>query len=308
MSDYAVVLGSLNLDVVIRGERMPAKGESVLGASFNTYPGGKGANQAVQLARLGIETHMVGRVGDDAYADQVLGSLIDAGVHTEHVIRDPASQTGIGCVFVDDAADNYIIVIPQANMNWKPDELTEAGDLISGAGLLLCQLETPVAIVDRAIRFAKSHDVSTVLNTAPAAALPTDLFAQIDLLILNETESAFYLRQASLDAADELDAARQLRKMGSGAVAITLGERGAVAVDDSGGWRWPAFAVDAIDVTAAGDAFCGGLAYARLRGLPPDEGLRFACACGALAATAAGAQPSLPTLSEARTFMARAGD
>ena len=307
MSEYAVVLGSLNLDVVIRGPRMPAKGESVLGTSFNTYPGGKGANQALQLARLGIDTYMVGRVGDDAYADQVLHSLLDAGVRTEHVIRDPESQTGIGGVFVDDAADNYIIVIPQANMNWHPDELTGAEDLIRGAGLLLCQLETPAAIVDRAIRFAKAAGVTTVLNTAPAADLPRDLFAHIDLLISNESESVHYLGQLEIDAARALDAARQLRKLGSGAVAITLGERGAVAVDHDQQLRCPAFAVDAVDVTAAGDAFCGGLAYARLRGLALDEGLRFACACGALAATKAGAQPSLPTLSEVRSFMTPAG-
>ncbi len=307
MSDYAVVLGSLNLDVVIRGPRMPAKGESVLGASFNTYPGGKGANQAVQLARLGIETYMIGRVGDDAYADQVLQSLIDAGVKTEHVIRDPASQTGIGCVFVDDAADNYIIVIPQANMNWNADELTGSGDLIRGAGLLLCQLETPVSIVDRAIRVAKAAGVATVLNTAPAADLPRDLFPHIDLLIANESESAHYLGQSAIDAAGALDSAHKLQKMGSGAVAITLGERGAMAVDQSQELQCPAFAVDAVDVTAAGDSFCGGLAYARLRSLALDEGLRLACACGALAATKAGAQPSLPTLSEVRSFMTSTG-
>ena len=261
----------------------------------------------MQLARLGIETFMVGRVGDDAYADQVLQSLNDAGVRTEHVIRDPVSQTGIGCVFVDDAADNYIIVIPQANMNWKAQELTDAQRLISNAGLLLCQLETPVEIVDRALRFAKAAGVATVLNTAPAADLPRDLFAHIDLLISNQSESAYYLGQSDIDAARALDAAHQLRKMGSGAAAITLGERGAVAVDQSQQLRCRAFAVDAVDVTAAGDAFCGGLAYARLRDLALDEGLRFACACGALAATKAGAQPSLPTLSEVRAFMARAG-
>lgn len=307
MSDYAVVLGSLNLDVVIRGQRMPAKGESVLGKSFSTYPGGKGANQAAQLARLGLETYLVGRVGDDAYADQVLASLTDAGVRTEHVIRDPDSHTGIGCVFVDDAADNYIIVIPQANMNWRRHELTEARDLISGAGLLLCQLETPVTIVEEAIRLAKAAAVTTVLNTAPAADLPDGLLEQVDLLILNESESGFYLRQPAIDASEALESAHRLQQFGGNMVAITLGERGAVAVNQSEGIQCPAFAVTAVDVTAAGDAFCGGLAYSRLRKMALDDGLRFACACGALATTRAGAQPSLPTLSQVNRFMARAG-
>ena len=304
MSEYAVVLGSLNSDIVIRGERMPAKGESVIGASFNTFPGGKGANQAAQLARLGLETHMLGRVGGDAYGDQLIDSLREAGVRTEAIIRDPNDQTGIGCVFVDDAGDNSIVVIPQANMNWQRDDLPPLLDLIAGARVLLLQLEIPVTIVEMALRHAKAAGVTTVLNSAPARELPDELLAQVDLLVLNETECAYYLARAGDNPIDAIQRACELRKVGGDTVVITLGDQGAAAVSPAEAVHCPAYRVTAVDVTAAGDAFCGGLAYSRVAGMPLGAGLRFACACGALAATRPGAQPSLPTLSEVQQFMA----
>lgn len=303
MDASVIVLGGLNFDLVIRGSRMPGKGESVFGQSFQTFPGGKGANQAVQLARLGAQTTMFGRVGSDSYGDQLVASLAADGVGVDALIRDTELGTGIGWVFVDDEGDNYIIVVPEANMNWSRRDLEALRDLLGGAAALLCQLETPVPIVADSLRRAKEAGLMTVLNTAPATALPAQVFAHVDLLILNQTEAAFYVGRSLDGAAQAQTAAADLLARGSGAVVITLGDQGAVAVDTFGACHCPAFSVRAVDVTAAGDSFCAALAFALLQGEDLDSGLRFACASGALSVTRAGAQPSLPKLAEIRSFM-----
>ncbi|MCY4020463.1 MAG: ribokinase [Chloroflexi bacterium] len=303
MDAYVVVLGGLNFDLVIRGSRMPNKGESVFGKSFHTFPGGKGANQAVQLARLGVQTCLLGRVGNDIYGDHLIASLEGEGLRTDALIRDSELGTGKGWVFVDDEGDNYIIILPEANMNWAKGDLEALADLLSGAACLLCQLETPVPIVKACLRQAKDAGLMTVLNTAPATTLPADLFTHVDLLILNQTEAAFYLGHAVAGADQARAAAADLLAKGCGAVVITLGDQGAVAADGSGICHCGAFSVRAVDVTAAGDSFCAALAYALLQGDDLYSGLKFACASGALTVTRAGAQPSLPKLAEIRAFM-----
>ena len=303
MDGHAIVLGGLNFDLVIRGSRMPGKGESVFGKSFSTFPGGKGANQAVQLARLGVQTYMFGRVGNDIYGDQLVASLEEDGVITDALIRDPELGTGKGWVFVDDDGDNYIIVVPEANMNWAKGDLEALAELLGGAACLLCQLETPVPIVEACLRQAKDVGLMTVLNTAPATKLPADLFTHVDLLILNQTEAAFYVG-CSVDGADQAQrAVEALLARGCGAVAITLGDQGAIAADGSSARHCAAFSVRAVDVTAAGDSFCAALAYALLEGADLGGALQFACASGALTVTRSGAQPSLPKLAEISTFI-----
>ncbi|MCY4061666.1 MAG: ribokinase [Chloroflexi bacterium] len=307
MSAYAVVQGSLNIDLVFRGPRLPGPGESVLGESFSTFPGGKGANQAVQLAKLGVETHMIGRVGTDDYGDQLIDSLEAAGVNTDGVVRDSDLGTGKGWVFIDGAGENYIIVVPEANMVWRPSDLTPLRALFTRADVFLCQLETPVPLVDSCLRLAKASSALTMLNAAPAIELPGPLFAYVDVLVLNQTEAAFYSGRQVKGVHGALAAAAELRGRGCGAAVITLGERGAIAVSQAGDIRCGAYTVDAVDVTAAGDSFCGGLAYALVNGQDMRDALQFACACGALTVTRAGAQPSLPTLAEIHSFMKRNG-
>jgi len=307
MGAHAIVQGSLNIDMMMTGRRLPARGESILGASFATFPGGKGANQAVQLARLGMETFMIGRVGADVYGDQLIASLQAAGVRTDAILRDKEHGTGKGWVFIDEAGDNYIIVVPEANMEWQVEDLAPMAELCAGADLFLCQLETPVPIVDRALRQAKAAGLLTALNPAPAADLPADLFQHVDLLVLNQTEAAFYAGRPAQDARQAAETAAELRERGCGAVVLTLGERGAVACDADSAYACDAYAVPAVDVTAAGDSFSAGLAYAMVKGQDLSSALRFACACGALTVTRAGAQPSLPTLAEVRAFMQEKG-
>ncbi|MCY4072287.1 MAG: ribokinase [Chloroflexi bacterium] len=303
MDGTVIVLGGLNFDLVIRGSRIPGKGESVFGKSFHTFPGGKGANQAVQLARLGVQTCMLGRVGNDIYGDQLVASLEENGVITDALMRDPELGTGKGWVFVDDDGDNYIIVLPEANMNWAKRDLEALGQLLKGAACLLCQLETPVTIVEACLRAAKDAGLLTVLNTAPATSLPADLFNHVDLLILNQTEAAFYVGRSVGGADQARTAAEALLARGCGAVVITLGDQGAVAADGSGACHCHAFSVRAVDVTAAGDSFCAALAYALLQGDELCGALQFACASGALTVTREGAQPSLPKLAEIRAFI-----
>lgn len=307
MGAYAIVQGGINIDLVIRGSRMPSKGESVFGESFNTFPGGKGANQAVQLGRLGMETYLFGRVGCDIYADQVLASLVEAGVRTDALIRDPERGTGKGWVFVDDDGDNYIIVVPEANMNWDKCDLEGFAELLNGAGLLLCQLETPLAVVGACLRQAKEAGVMTVLNTAPATDLPADLFSSVDLLVLNQTEAAFYVGGDVSGAPEARRAAEELLAKGCGAVVITLGAGGAIAADGAGTVFREAYVVPTVDVTAAGDSFCASLAYAMLNGDSLSAALQFACAAGALTVTRPGAGPAMPTLTEIRAFMGNDG-
>ncbi len=307
MGGCAIVQGSLNIDLVMRGRRLPGRGESVFGDSFDTYPGGKGANQAVQLARLGLETYMIGRVGSDIYGDQLIESLKAAGVRADYVRRDGDHGTGKGWVFIDDAGDNYIIVIPEANMHWRSADLAPLSQLCAGADLFLCQLETPVPIVDRALRQAKAAGLLTVLNAAPALDLPADLFPQIDLLILNQSEAAFYCDRPLQGAPAAQAAAAELRERGCGAVAITLGDQGAIACDEAGAYACAAYSVEAVDVTAAGDSFSGSLAYALVKGQDMNAALQFACASGALTVRGAGAQPSLPTLAEIQAFLEERG-
>lgn len=308
MSRYAVVVGSLNIDLVIQGERMPAKGESVLGNSFNTYPGGKGANQAVQLARLGLETYMIGRVGNDHYGEQLIRSLEEANVRTDFLIRDKAAGTGKGWVLVDGEGDNYIIVIPEANMRWQQRELDPLGQLIAGADVVLTQLEIPVPIVETIIHWAAQAQVMTVLNPSPARSLPDKLLRHVDVLVLNESEAAFYLDEEVDVPTDMVRLAQRLRRVtGVGTVILTLGAQGAVAVSGTEVIQTPAYRVAAIDVTAAGDAFCSSLAYALATGKRLQSAVQFACASGALAVTRPGAQPSLPGLREINDFMQQQG-
>ena len=308
MSSYAVVVGSLNIDLVIQGDRMPEKGESILGNSFNTFPGGKGANQAVQLARLGLEAYMVGRVGNDVFADQLISSLTEAGVRTDYLIQDESAGTGKGWVLVDKAGDNYIIVIPEANMKWQASELEPLGQLIAGASVVLAQLEIPVPVVETIIQQAAQAQVMTVLNPSPAFALPASLFRQVDVLVLNRNEADFYLGANDNDAGSVIDKARKLlQKTGVGTVVLTLGEDGVVAVDEKQTYEFPAYSVSVVDVTAAGDSFCSSLVYGLTIGESLHTALQFACASGAIAVSRQGAQPSLPKLSEVKAFILTGG-
>ena len=295
MTAHVAVVGSLNMDLVARAPRIPQPGETIIGRDFHTLPGGKGANQAVAAARLGAKVAMVGRVGGDAFARPLLDNLAAAGVDHTFVVQDPGAATGVALIVVDAAGQNSIVVASGANMRLSPADVEAAETAIASADVLLLQLETPLQTATRAAQLAHAHGVTVILNPAPAQPLPPALLSLVDVLVPNESETAL-LTGLPIDSRARVEAAAgALRESGVGAVILTLGERGALLAQAGGTQAFPAFMVTAVDTTAAGDAFMGGLAVALAEGQSLAEGIRWGNAAGALAATQLGAQPSLPT-------------
>jgi ribokinase len=310
MTPRTCVVGSCNVDLIVRTPRMPVLGETITGSSFQTCCGGKGANQAVMAARLGAAVAMVGRVGSDLFGERLRQNFIECGVDARHVLTDPERPSGVATILVDDAARNCIVVVPGANGAVTPDDVRRASEAVVTADALLCQLEVPLETTAEALRLARDHGVLTVLNPAPARPLPAEVLALADLCVLNETE----LEQLSgrrVDRQEEVEpAVRGLFGRRTARVVVTLGERGAVLVDDSGSARVAAFAVDAVDTTGAGDAFVGSLAVflAGASAVPFAEAVRRATAVAALSVTRPGTQPSFPTVAEVEAFIrARTG-
>lgn len=304
------VVGSLVFDCVALADRLPRKGETVLGRGFGTFSGGKGANQAVSAARLGAEVFMIGRVGDDARADYVLTSLKESGVDTRYVRRDPQVGTGACCIHVDAAGDNAIIIVPEANMACSAEDVEAAGDVLASADVLVCQLEVAMAAVVRAVDLAAELGVRVILNPAPASPVPDGLFARAMYLTPNETEAEFFsgvklpAAAADLSRCDwEVAAAARLLGMGPQRVVITLGQRGAYLAAPDRRELIPSYPIQAVDTTAAGDAFSGALAVALAEGQDEARAIAFANGAGALAATRAGAQSSLPTRQQLDRFL-----
>ncbi len=262
MIPRVTIVGSLNMDLIALSPRIPRPGETIIGKSFHTAPGGKGANQAVAAANLGAQVFMVGSVGEDAFADSLLVNLDSAGVDHKFVIRDQENATGVALIVVDDHGENSIVVASGANMHLKPADLDIAEDAIASADVLLLQLEVSLETVTRAAELAHAHQVTVVLNPAPARALPGELLRLVDFLIPNETETAL-LSGKPVRSQDEIEvAAMSLRNTGVDNVILTLGERGALLTGASERQLYPAFKVDPVDTTAAGDAFMGAFAVA----------------------------------------------
>lgn len=294
MAARVTVVGSLNMDLVVRAPRLPGPGETIIGGEFLTLPGGKGANQAVAAARLGVQVALVGRVGRDAFAGPLLDNLDAAGVDHTFVRQDPEAATGVALIVVDAGGQNSIVVASGANMRLSPADVDAARAAIAAADVLLLQLESPLETVARAAEVARAHGVRVILNPAPARALPAALLAQVDVLVPNESETALLANRAVTSPAEAEAAATALRGLGVETVILTLGERGALLAREGGSTHVPAFQVTPVDTTAAGDAFVAGLAVALAEGQPLPEAVRWGNAAGALATTRLGAQPSLP--------------
>lgn len=289
-----LVAGSANLDYVVRAERIPAPGETVLGRDFNTFPGGKGANQAVAAARAGAApVQMLVALGDDPAAQLLQQSLQAAGV-TLHVRRQTTLPTGVAFICLSDGAENAITVAPGANEALSPHDLPP----LDGIACLLLQLETPLPTVLAYAQAARAAGATVVLNAAPARMLPDALLESVDVLVANEGEIA-------LLAGIEGDVCAAMAALPVPTIVVTLGEAGAIARDAAGRHLQPAFAVDAVDTTAAGDTFCGVLAAALARGDALPAALREASAASALACTALGAQSSIPQRLQVRALLAR---
>lgn len=286
------------MDLVAHAPRHPQAGETILGGDFATFPGGKGANQAVAAARLGASVRMIGRVGADSFGEALLQTLARDGVDTTRVRRDPESPTGVALIVVDANGQNTIVVAGGANAMLTPEDVSAAESAFEGSAVVLLQLESPLPAVVRAIELAKGHGAKVTLNPAPAQMLEAALLAQVDYLIPNQTELALL---AGVDSVES--AANRLRSIGVRNVIVTLGGDGVLAVNDEGETRLAAHRVNVVDTTAAGDAFVGGFAVALAEGRSFREALAWGNAAGALAVTRAGAQPSLPKRGEVEKFL-----
>ncbi|MEU1662726.1 ribokinase [Streptomyces sparsogenes] len=303
MPDYdLLVVGSANADLVIGVDRRPAAGETVLGSDLAVHPGGKGANQAVAAARLGARTALLARVGDDAHGRLLLDSQRAAGVDTAGVLVGGA-PTGVALITVDPSGDNSIVVSPGANARLSPDDVRAAADLLASARVVSVQLEVPletVAAVAEAVRTAGGDTgPRLVLNPSPPAALPAEVLAACDPLVLNEHEARFLLGEdpAGREEAPEAWAAALLAR-GPRSVVVTLGAGGALVADRDRTVLVPSLPVEAVDTTGAGDAFTGALAWRLGVGDDLETAVRFAVRVGAAAVTRAGAQESFPTAEE----------
>jgi ribokinase len=297
-----VVVGSLNTDLVVRTPRFPRPGETIAGHDFHTVAGGKGANQAAAAARLGASVAMVGCVGGDDFGRQQLAGLGRLGVNVDAVRRDDTASTGVALIMVDEAGQNSIILDLGANVRLSVADVRAAEAAIASASVLLVQLEIPLEVVEQAIQLARRHQVMAVLNPAPAQDLPPELLRHVDVLIPNESEAALLTGIDVTDMERGREAAEKLLQAGVGIVIMTLGERGALAVSRQTVVHAPAFQVDVVDTTAAGDAFVAGFAVALAEGRELPNAVRFANAAGAVAVTRLGAQPSLPTRQEAEAL------
>jgi ribokinase len=287
-----LVAGSANLDFVVRAHHIPSPGETVLGRDFKTFPGGKGANQAVACARAGgMPTHMLLALGDDAFATSIEASLSEANVQM-HLVRVPHQPTGTAFICVSDDAENAITVAPGANEHLKVSDLPQ----LTGFTHLLLQLETPIASVTAYAQAAKDQGVTVVLNAAPAQALPAQLLDLVDVLVVNEGELATV-------AGHDGSIADCLARISTPTVVVTLGHHGCCARTNGQFILQPAFKVTPVDTTAAGDTFCGGLVAALAQGGDMAHALRQASAAGALACTQLGAQSSIPQATDVTTFL-----
>jgi len=305
MKKNVVIVGSINLDLVSAAPKIPLKGETLIGTSFASFPGGKGANQAVAAARLGTRVSMIGKLGDDAFGAQLRANLESAGVNTA-AVETESTSSGIAQIITAENGENVIVVTPGANALVSPQYVEKHLGVIRNAGIVLTQLETPLETVEYLASVTRKEGIPLVLDPAPARPLPAPLLAQIDWLTPNESEtsSLLGLKSQELGQEDLEGAAETLLHGGSRNVLLKLGQRGCfLALADGRRVFLPAYAVRAIDSTAAGDAFNGAFASALLEGQDPVSCASWASAVAAISVTRRGAQPSMPTNAEVQAFL-----
>ncbi|HXS74821.1 MAG TPA: ribokinase [Terracidiphilus sp.] len=307
MDKPIVVVGSVNLDLVCAGKRIPAPGETVSGEIFQTFFGGKGANQAVAVGRLGYPVSMIAKVGDDEFGSQLRNGLRAAKVNVREVGTTKDTASGVALISVDAKGQNSIMVIPGANGKLLPRDIDRALPMLRSAGMILTQLEIPMETVEYLCEVSQRLKVPLMLDPAPARQLSRKIFKQVSFLTPNESETCMLcgISTSALTPAMISEAAQQLRSKGPANVIIKLGARGAY-IDAADGLRCAvsSFKVGVVDSTAAGDAFNAGLAVALLRGMSLRDATRYAAAAGAVSVTRAGAQPAMPTGPEVEKLLA----
>jgi ribokinase len=299
MTAKVVVVGSLNMDLVACTQRLPRAGETLPGERFFTVPGGKGANQAVAIARLGGSVAMIGNVGDDAYGQQLRQALDVEGIDCQAVSICPGVSSGVALITVDAASQNCIVIVPGGNDLLTPQSVQRFDALLQAAELIICQLEVPADTVAWTLARGRELGKKVILNPAPATGpLPAHWFCDIDYLAPNESEAEALSGLAVTDLDSARRAGERLLQLGAGKVIMTLGAQGALLVTAQGQQHFPAPVVQPLDTTAAGDTFIGGFAAGLVRGLTEGEAIAFGQRAAALSVTRAGAQSSIPYLAE----------
>lgn len=301
-----VILGDMLYDCFVWADHLPRMGETVSGYANGFYSGGKGANQAVQAARLGAEVYMIGKVGADERGTFLIDSLKSSGVNTDYVLVDPNEATGTDCVHIDRNGNNAIVVVPLANEHIHPDEIRGMASLIESADVFISQLQVNEEAIEAALTIAHDAGVRTVLNPAPARKMPSSFFALADYLTPNETEAEFFtgLYQKDMDMQEWRQAvAKCFADMGTKQLVVTLGAQGALFSAGGESCIVPPYLVKAVDTTAAGDAFNAAMAIRLAQGADIRSALSYGNAAGALTASRMGSQPSMPTAQEMESFI-----
>ncbi len=301
-----VVVGSINMDLVAYAERIPREGETIAGRDFQMHPGGKGANQAVAVARLGWPVAMIGRVGNDAFGTQLKQHLQGAGVDMLGVATSEGSS-GVALIVVGESGENCIVVTAGANGQLRPSDLDAQLDVLRSAGVVLAQLEIPIETVEHLAMICEREGVPLMLDPAPAHLLSRELPGRVDWFTPNKIEADFFTHDMAGSPENHAAVVLSLRSQGIRGVVLKLGDRGAyVAPDGHQGGLVSSFAVEVRDTTAAGDCFNGAFAVGRLMGKTAFESAEFAAAAAAISVTRVGAQTSMPTMFEVQEFLARA--
>jgi len=306
MADNTIaVIGSANVDLIMRLPRLPARGETISDGEFTQVFGGKGANAAVAAARAGGHVAFAGCVGSDVYGPEIVASLQADGIDTAHLAAAPDVPTGTALIFFDQQGENYLAVAPGANYAVTPERARELEPFIADAALLLLQMEIPSSTTQAILELARAHGTRTVFNYAPVRDLDVPVTDAMTGLIVNETEAAALAGLSVSSTGEAAAAASKLRSLGPAFVVITLGADGAYICSDDAEELIPAFPVEPVDTTAAGDTFCGALAAALAEGRPLHDAARFANAAAALTVTQVGAHPPLPPRSKIVALLAR---
>lgn len=289
-----VVIGSCNTDMVIKSDRLPVPGETIIGGTFLMNPGGKGANQAVAIARLGGQVTFISKTGNDIFGRQSVELYNSEGINTDHIFSDPNQPSGVALITVDSSGENCIVVASGANASLSPKDIEKSKDAITSANFLLMQLEIPVNTVEYAAQLAVENGVKVILNPAPALSLSPDLMKNLYIITPNKTEAELLSGIKVSDWEQAKKAARIIGDKGVEIVVITLGSKGALIKQKDEYFEVKAHKVEAVDTTAAGDTFNGALCVSLSEGLSVVDAVKFACKASAITVTRMGAQSSIP--------------
>ena len=297
------VMGSFAVGLTLRADRFPVEGETLIGRDFDQGPGGKGSNQAVQVARIGGDVEFVGLIGEDSFGDIAVKLYAEEKVGTTYLMRTSERNTGLGFIVLNAEGDNFIILDPGANALFSPAHVDKAISRINESRVVVTQLEIPVATAIYGMKVGKQAGAITILNPAPAAPVPPDAFADIDIVTPNHTELRILLGRQPDDPTDSKDLCNEMLSDGVKTIVLTQGEQGALIVTKDETLSVPAKKVDVVDTTGAGDAFSGTLAATLAEGRSLEEAVRYAVAAGGLACTQLGVIPALPNRRDVETLL-----